>query len=160
MTSAKRDLVAATREQKEKFQKTNKPEKKKKKKAIIESTSELEITENRTGKKKKQKKTKPRLRAEFEIDNEEEVRPPVIDLTSSISTEEESNKNKGEEQKSTPDEKMEIVQNPEKVSCPIKTTAKWEEKPPEAAKRSSETVRIPRKRYGIDLIQGNKEPED
>ena len=131
-TYAKRDLAPATSEQKEKFQKTNEPEKKKKKRAINESTSESDITENRTEKKKKQKKTKPRLTAEFEIDNEEEVRPPVIDLTASTSTEE-SNKNKGEEQKRTPDEKPEIVQNPEKVSCPIKATAKWEreEKPPE-----------------------------
>ena len=38
--SAKRDLAVATREQKEKFRKTHEPEKKKKKRAIIESTSE------------------------------------------------------------------------------------------------------------------------
>ena len=43
-TYAKRDLAAATSERKEKFQKTNEPEKKKKKRAIIDSTSESEST--------------------------------------------------------------------------------------------------------------------
>ena len=160
-TYAKRDLAAATREQKEKFQKTNEPEKKKKKRAIIDSTSESESTENKMEKKKKQKK-KPRLTVEVQIDNEEEMRPPVIDLTASTSTEEEPNRNKEEEKKSIPHEKPEIVQNPGIASFPIKATAKWEreEKPPEAAKRSSERVRIPTKRYGIDLIQKNNQPED
>ena len=90
------------------------------------------------------------------------MRPPVIDLTASTSPEEEPNRNKEEEKKSIPDEKPEIVQNPGIASFPIKTTAKWEpeEKPPEAAKRSSERVRIPTKRYGIDLIQENNQPED
>ena len=137
-TYAKRDLAAAISKQKEKFQKTNEPEKKKKKRAIIDSASESESTENKMEKKKKQKK-KPRLTVEVQIDNEEEMRPPVIDLTASTSTEEEPNRNKKGEKKSIPDEKPEIVQNPGIASFPIKTTAKWEreEKPPEAAKRKS-----------------------
>ena len=89
---AKRDLDVATKEQKEKKRNTNEPDKKKKKKrAIIETTSESDSTENRTERKKKQKKVNRRFTAEFEIDNEEEVRPPVIDLTASTSTEEDSN---------------------------------------------------------------------
>ena len=76
-TYAKRDLAVAIREQKEKFQKTNEPEKKKEKRAIIDSTSESETTENKMEKKKKQKK-KPRLTVKVQIDNEEEMRPPVM----------------------------------------------------------------------------------
>ena len=59
------------------------------------------------------------------------MRPPVIDLTASTSTEEEPNRNKEEEKKSIHDEKPEIVQNPGIASFPIKATAKWEreEKP-------------------------------
>ena len=161
-TYAKRDLAVATKEQIEKIRNTNEPDKKKKKKrAIIETTSESDSTENRTERKKKQKKVNPRFTAEFEIDNDEEVRPPVIDLTASTSTEEDSNKKKGELQTGSLDEKTGIAQNPEKVSCPIKATAKWEldENPPEATKRLSERIRVPTKRYGIDLIQENKEPE-
>ena len=71
---AKRDLVVATKEQKEKFRNTKEPEKKKKKKrAIIGSTSESDSTENRIEKMKKQKKANPRFTSEFEIDNEEEA---------------------------------------------------------------------------------------
>ena len=90
------------------------------------------------------------------------MRPPVIDLTASTSTEEEPNRNKEEEKKSIPDEKSKIVRNPGIASIPIKATAKWEreEKPAEAAQRSSERVRIPTKRYGIDLIQENNQPKD
>ena len=74
---AKRDLAAATSEQKEKFQKTNEPEKKKKKRAIMDSTSESESTENKIEKKKKQK-IKPRLTVEVQIENEEEMRHQLL----------------------------------------------------------------------------------
>ena len=90
------------------------------------------------------------------------MRPPVIDLTASTSAEEETSRNREEEEKSIPDEKPEIAQNPGIASFPIKATAKWEreEKSPEATKRASERVRIPTKRYGIDLIQEKNQPED
>ena len=86
----------------------------------------------------------------------------MIDLTASSSTEEDLNKKKGEEQRGTPDEMTGIVQNPEKTTCPIKATTKWEldKKPPETTKRSSERIRVPTKRYMIDLIQLDEESEN
>ena len=95
---AKRDLAVATKVQKEKIRNTNEPDKKKKR-TITESTSESNSTEYRTERKKKQKKVNPRFTAELAIGNEEEVRPPVIDLTASTRTEEDSNKKKGEDQR-------------------------------------------------------------
>ena len=71
---AKRDVAVATKEQKEKFRITNEPGKKKKR-AIIEKTSESDSTENKIERKKMQKKAIPQFTAEFEMDNEEDVRP-------------------------------------------------------------------------------------
>ena len=115
---AKRDVAVATKEQKEKFRNTNEPGKKKR--ARIETTSESGSTENKTERKKKQKKTILQFTADVEMDNEEEVRPLVIDLTASRSTEEELSKKKGEVQRGAPDEKTGNVQNTQKSDLPHK----------------------------------------
>ena len=88
----------------------------------------------------------------------EENRPAVCDS----SIRDEVSGKKGEEQRCAPDEKTGNAQNPEKATCPIKATTKWEveEKPKQPTKTTSKRVRMPKKRYGIDLIQLDTESEN
>ena len=84
---------------------------------------------------------------------EDESRPKIIDIATS-STEAETAKQVGPEQKHKEAEKGEM-QKPQESAIPIVATAKWEtaNKGPIPPTRVIERVRVPTKRYGIDLVQ-------
>ena len=85
---------------------------------------------------------------------EEEPRSKIIDIATS-STDAVTAKQAGPEQKHKEESEKVEVQKPQESAVPIMATAKWEtaNKGPILPTRVMERVRVPTKRYGIDLVQ-------
>ena len=101
---------------------------------------------------KKKKKTAPEMIVDSYV--EEEPRPKIIDIATS-STEAETAKQAGPEQKHEEESAKGEMQKPQESAVPIIATAKWEtaNKGPVPPTRVMERVRLPTKRYEIDLVQ-------
>ena len=85
---------------------------------------------------------------------EDESIPKIIDIATS-STEAETVKQAGPEQKHEEEAEEGMMQKPQESAIPIVATTKWEtaNKGPFPPTRVIERVRVPTKRYGIDLVQ-------
>ena len=148
-TYANRDIAIASKEQKEVFGRA-----KSEKKRVL-STTESDGSEIIIQRKKTQKKKK-KATPEMVVDPyaEDESIPKIIDIATS-STEAETTKQAGPEQKHKEEAGEGMMQKPQESAIPIVATTKWEtaNKEPVPPTRVIERVRVPTKRYGIDLVQ-------
>ena len=135
---SKRDIARSSAEQREKF---NRAEEKKRKRVIYDSSSSEGAEEKRAQKKKKTKGQTPEMAIEFEeVDS-----PQIIDIASS---------SVNSEKQPAPEKaiKTEMVQNP--TIQPIEGKSATPGKTP---KRALERKRVATKRFGIDVMQVEKE---
>ena len=106
--------------------------------------------------RKKAQKKKKKAAPETVVDPyaEDESRSKIIDIATS-STEAETAKQVGPEQKHKEEAEEMEMQKPQESAIPIVATTKWEtaNKGPIPPTRVIERVRVPTKRYGIDLVQ-------
>ena len=147
---AKRDIAIASKEQKEAFGRA-KSEKRKRVSSTTESDASEIIIQRKNAQKKKKKAT-----PEMVVDPyaEDESIPKIIDMATS-STEAETVKQTGPEQKHKEEAEEGVMQKPQESAIPKVATTKWEtaNKGPIPPTRVIERVRVPTKRYGIDLVQ-------
>ena len=121
----------------------------------VSSTTESDASEIIIQRKKMQKKKK-KATPEMIVDPyaEDESIPKKINIATS-STEAETAKQAGPEQKHKEEAEEGMMQNPQESAIPLVATTKWEtaNKGPIPPTRVIERVRVPTKRYGIDLVQ-------
>ena len=121
----------------------------------MSSTTESDASEIVIQRKKAQKRKK-KAAPEMVVDPyaEDESIPKIIDIATS-STEVETVKQAGPEQKHKEEAKEGDMQKHQESAIPIVATTKWEtaNKGTIPPTRVIERVRVPTKRYGIDLVQ-------
>ena len=121
----------------------------------MSSTTESDASEIIIQRKKAQKKKK-KATTEMVADPyaEDESIPKIFDIATS-STEAETVKQAGPEQKHKEEAEEGVMQKPQESAIPIVATTKWEtaNKGPIPPTRVIERVRVPTKRFGIDLVQ-------
>ena len=143
---SKRDVAAATEEQKNQLD--NKKNKRKAKLAETTSSSDSEpqpTVRRKTPKKKKD--SAPEIGFDFEKDD----RPSIIEISSNTTRDEEE-ANRGPVTKEENDETRGKTQIPPIVNAPIKASTSWEVEDKEP-KRVLERKRVPTQRYGIDVVK-------
>ena len=120
----------------------------------MSSTTESDASEIIIQRKKSQKKKKATPEMIVDPYAEDESIPKIIDIATS-STEAETAKQAGPEQKHREEAEEGMMQTPQESEIPIVATTKWEtaNKGPIPPTRVIERVRVPTKRYGIDLVQ-------
>ena len=141
---SKRDVAAATEEQKE-----NLDNKKNKRRAIlVETTSSSDSEPQPAVRRKAPKKRKgnaPKIAFDFEKDD----RPPIIKISSNT-TDDKEETSQGPVTKEETDETRGKI--PSNANIPIKASTSWEVKDKEP-KRVLERKKVPMQRYGIDVMK-------
>ena len=149
---SKRDVVKASKQQKEVFKRGGK-------RAIIDessTSSELELPAKKKGPAVKWGKT---TSPELAFDSETEANPSIIEISSNTTVNGEESK--GPQSETAPEEvKKENAPKEDnrtkQQAIPLKATVEWQ-KEKGVPTRTSERKHVPPKRYGIDLI--TQEPD-
>ena len=150
---SKRDVAAATEEQKKKLD--NKKNKSKAKMAETTSSSDSEPQPAvRRKAPKKRKDSAPEIAFDFETDD----RPSIIEIISNT-TDDKEEASRGLVTKGENDETRGKTQIPPNVNIPIKASTSREVKDKEP-KRVLERKRVPTQRYGIDVMKINNIREE
>ena len=136
---SKRDVAAATEEQKGKLD-----NKKNKRPAVLAETTSSSDSESQPVRRKAQKKRKSNA-PEIAFDLEREDRLPIIEI-SSTATDDKNETRPGPVTKEETDETRGKAKSPSNVNIPIKASTSWEVK-------DEEPKRVPTQRYGIDVMK-------
>ena len=146
----KRDVVAATNEQKPRLEK-----RKENRRAILSDTTSSSDSEAQPKKRKAQVKKGENNNSEIAFDLERESRPTLIEI-SSTATEQVEGKEPGPVTKEENGDTGGKTQSPKKVKVPINASTLWEVQKNGPA-RKLDCKRVPTRRYGIDVLKRTKD---